>query len=282
MEFNMKKTINLEQDNLINGRAFNSFLMKNSPSLPHTHNFFEICYIIDGEINEEINNCPSRLLTNQLTILRPNIDLHAYSLHEEKDCIYRNILISTQLFQDTCQHLFNSNDFFTAIINKPDPPVITLSTEDVTFLETLLSLLTKDNTEKDEDYIGKSVTATILAFYTKHLEVLVSSTSPAWLKDLCSFLQTPINFNKSLASIISEHFYFNQAYICKAFKKKFGITMTEYFLQAKLNYAKRLLISSNYNIEQIAEKSGFMNLSYFNRVFKKHFHTTPSLYRNMF
>ena len=278
----MQEIINLKQDNLINERTFNSFLMKNSASLPHTHNFFEVCYIVEGSINEDINNSSVQLSTNQLTILRPDIDLHSYSLLEDADCIYRNVLISTELFEDTCNYLFASPDFFSTIINMPNPPIIMLNTEDVTFLETLFAMFGKNESKKDRDYIEKSIAATILTFYAKHLETTDFISIPTWLNDLCGFLRTPINFNKSLVSIISEHFYFNQAHICKAFKKTFGTTMTDYFLQAKLNYAKTLLMSSNYNIEKIAEKAGFANLSYFNRVFKKYFQKTPSQYRNMF
>ena len=44
----------------------------------------------------------------------------------------------------------------------------------------------------------------------------------------------------------------------------------------------RLLVSSESSILDIAAESGFDNLSYFNRMFKKRFGMTPREYRKKF
>ncbi|MCX7918079.1 MAG: extracellular solute-binding protein [bacterium] len=63
------------------------------------------------------------------------------------------------------------------------------------------------------------------------------------------------------------------------FKEVTGQTFTEYLTHTRIEHAKRLLGNPEYNIEQIAEKVGFNDESYFTMVFKKLTGVTPSRYR---
>ena len=49
--------------------------------------------------------------------------------------------------------------------------------------------------------------------------------------------------------------------------------------ELKLSQAGELIRSGMYGISDAAELSGFADLSYFSREFKKHFNITPSEYR---
>lgn len=42
---------------------------------------------------------------------------------------------------------------------------------------------------------------------------------------------------------------------------------------------KYLLRNTNYSILEIANNIGFSSVGYYNRLFKKYYHTTPSFYR---
>ena len=60
-----------------------------------------------------------------------------------------------------------------------------------------------------------------------------------------------------------------------------GTSFIEYLNEYRLTMASRLLLSSDASILDIANEVGFDNLSYFNRLFKKRFLTTPSNYRKL-
>jgi YesN/AraC family two-component response regulator len=73
---------------------------------------------------------------------------------------------------------------------------------------------------------------------------------------------------------------FNKNYLCTAFRRETGITISEY-----INYhrIRKMLISLQYNgynkdvpIHDLAEQFGYPNPSYFNRVFKKYTGMTPT------
>lgn len=57
------------------------------------------------------------------------------------------------------------------------------------------------------------------------------------------------------------------------------IGLNKYLNHYRLEKACNLLIHSNMKVVDIAKYVGFDNTSYFNRIFKNHFGTTPSIYR---
>jgi AraC-like DNA-binding protein len=65
----------------------------------------------------------------------------------------------------------------------------------------------------------------------------------------------------------------------KYFKQTMGVSFTSYLNTYRLTMAARLLLQSDDTVLSIATEVGFDNLSYFNRVFKKQYHTTPSEFR---
>lgn len=72
---------------------------------------------------------------------------------------------------------------------------------------------------------------------------------------------------------------FSQSHFMKFFKNTFGTTFTSYLNDYRLTMASRLLVSSEDSILTVAVESGFNNLSYFNRIFKKKFGKTPREFR---
>lgn len=73
--------------------------------------------------------------------------------------------------------------------------------------------------------------------------------------------------------------YYSCSHFMKFFKQAMGECFTQYLNNYRLRIAAQLLISANDSILTVAEKSGFENLSYFNRSFKKRFGVTPGQYR---
>ena len=74
----------------------------------------------------------------------------------------------------------------------------------------------------------------------------------------------------------------SQSHFMKFFKNTMGTTFIDYLNDYRLTMVSRLLVSSESSILDIAAESGFDNLSYFNRMFKKRFGMTPREYRKKF
>ncbi|MCH3880956.1 MULTISPECIES: AraC family transcriptional regulator [Tenacibaculum] len=68
---------------------------------------------------------------------------------------------------------------------------------------------------------------------------------------------------------------------CKYFKKRTNKTYVSFLTELRIENACKLLVRNNdFSISEIAYKSGFQNVSNFNRKFKEVKKTTPSKYRN--
>lgn len=68
-------------------------------------------------------------------------------------------------------------------------------------------------------------------------------------------------------------------YFSRVFRKVMGQTPMNYILSLRINYAKMLLKSANCNLDVVASKCGFVDISYFSNVFKKAVGVPPSVYR---
>jgi len=69
---------------------------------------------------------------------------------------------------------------------------------------------------------------------------------------------------------------------CKTFKKRYGMSFTHYIHSIRINIAKKMLIQTNFYIDDISLESGFNNVSFFIRKFRELTGMTPSEYRRRY
>lgn len=97
---------------------------------------------------------------------------------------------------------------------------------------------------------------------------------------------------KTALAYISEHYrnpisieeiagvcYYSKSYFMKFFKEATGMGFIQYLNDYRLDIAASLLLETDDNIIDIAACTGFDNLSYFNRSFKRKYGVTPGRYR---
>lgn len=69
---------------------------------------------------------------------------------------------------------------------------------------------------------------------------------------------------------------FSKYYFCRGFKEITGRTVVDHINYTRCCYARRLLLSGKCNVSESAELSGFSNLSYFAKTYKKYMGELPS------
>lgn len=67
---------------------------------------------------------------------------------------------------------------------------------------------------------------------------------------------------------------------CRYFKKRTRKTFSNFLNEIRISHACKLLIEEDLSVTEICYKSGFNNISYFNRQFKSHKNLTPQAFRN--
>ena len=107
------------------------------------------------------------------------------------------------------------------------------------------------------------------------------SKSKSWIiQSMQNYIHT--YYNRELKLSQFAHIYFiNPQYLCRLFKKETGVNFTGYVNMTRIGRAKNLLKIMDDTILNISIETGFNNVTYFNRIFKRYEGVTPSQYRNM-
>ena len=77
-----------------------------------------------------------------------------------------------------------------------------------------------------------------------------------------------------------EMIHLSEKYISRYFKEHFHITLSQYVNHLRLEHARQLLEESAASVTEVAMCSGYQNVSYFIRSFKKMYGVSPLKYRN--
>ena len=98
-------------------------------------------------------------------------------------------------------------------------------------------------------------------------------------KEMVSYIQQ--NFTgKILLKEFGEQFHLSEKYISRYFKEHFHITISQYVTYLRLEHAKQLLQDTDIPVTEVAMQSGYQNVRYFIRSFKKTYGMYPLKYRN--
>ncbi|AFQ46186.1 response regulator transcription factor [Desulfosporosinus meridiei] len=88
------------------------------------------------------------------------------------------------------------------------------------------------------------------------------------------------NFKQKLPlQLVSSKVFLNPQYFSRIFKKEVGVSYIDYVNKLKIEYACKLLETTDYPAYRISSECGFTDPSYFNRVFVQQMNMTPKAYR---
>lgn len=126
---------------------------------------------------------------------------------------------------------------------------------------------------------GKSAIFRLVSYYFDNVEAkaTVMQSSTSFLK-LTEYIEKNLD-RKLTIEEMAEVMHLSPNYFIRLFRSQFGTTPMKYLTDRRLKLACRLLIDKNYSIRDIAVKTGFSTVYYFDRIFKHHTGFTPSQYR---
>ncbi|MCL1951094.1 MAG: AraC family transcriptional regulator [Turicibacter sp.] len=75
--------------------------------------------------------------------------------------------------------------------------------------------------------------------------------------------------------IIARELFINKSYLSRVFKETTNMTVHEYINIQRVQLARRLFEDTQLSVEDVAGKTGYNTVAYFERVFKKYTESTP-------
>ena len=266
---------NLEGDIFTKEFDMSTHLITSGDYYYHTHIYHEMFYVIDGEIDHSLNGTVRRLSPGDFYFIAPG-DVHCFMRESGNAASHRDVMVTNAQWQKACD--FVGADLYMELAHL-SPIRVKITPNQIRGLETLLSDITAsaDKEKVRGEYIN-ILCIELIKILLGRKQKEQSREYPAWLRNLLDKFNMADNFIEGLPKILS-YVNYNQAYVCREFKKYVGITMTEYLNNLRLNYAAMLLQTKHDSIISIAGAAGFQNLSYFNRCFKKKYGMTPSAFQ---
>lgn len=232
---------------------------------PHSHEYYELYFLLDGEREFFIDNKMFVVPKNTLVIVPP------YSMHKTAGGPYKrvNINVSTSLLSDYELDFLKRISFCFAVeieknYLKTVTQILTVGAEIQTqsiqekretllcFAKTVIQLLAKQNL--------KPLSCASTSYHTER-------ASPDILK-IIYYINTNYTKNISLKEI-SDEFFLSKTTLCKQFKGVMRCGIMKYVIGLRINKAKELLILTDYSMEHIAALCGFSSANYFGLAFKK-------------
>lgn len=233
----------------------------------HFHEHIEILYFISGATEMQIDNSQISVKKGDVAVTNSNC-MHAMAL-KPPDCHYHCLIID-KLFFDSFFAPMEGVVFQEKICDEE--------------VNSLFELITEEMTQKREYYkqtvkayvfLLLSVMSRRFCVTTASLKDKIGSQRLTMVKDAISYIGQHYRENITIDGIVS-HIGFSKYHFCHTFKEITGQTAFDYINVLRCNQAKKLLGTGKYNIGESALLSGFNNLSYFTRRYKKHMGVLPS------
>lgn len=167
----------------------------------------------------------------------------------------------------------------------PDMAFIIVSGyDDFAWCREALRLQITDYILKPVDYeeFGQCIDRLKISLFENRISHHETATGePRPILKITSYLQDHLSEEISL-SLLSQQFHLNPQYISQLFRSEIGVNFLTYLTDIRLEHAKKLLISTDLSITDIAMESGYSDYRVFTKVFKKSEGITPSRYRHEF
>lgn len=232
----------------------------------HNHNnLYEILILLSGESEFYVEGNIYKLKKNDIVITRP-FELHRINFRSEAP--YERIIINLtdEFFTSKgCEEyleLFRKRKLGTGNIITPDEAIIDC-------------VKRIDKYVKDKEYkVADSVMLELL-YLLNNREHIASDifTKNNRIRDIIIYINQHLQEKITLDELAKE-FFFDKFYMCKAFKKHTGYTITQY-----INYKRILTVSELYkngmSLTQASVEAGFNSYTHFYKMYIKQMGKPP-------
>lgn len=259
--------------------AYNDY---DSNPLPHSeaHFEYEMILVVGGKGSVIINH-KSYPICRKSLIFISRMEYHSFLITEEPYCRY-----VTTMSGDLILSNIKDVELVSIFCQRPKEFCHVVQLSDSAFLQ-LRSLFVRMENEfsrKDAFYVSRSaslVVAILIDLYRSHPEAF-PTRSHTGVSTAVINAQRYINDHYKdtihLQDIAQQNFMSRHA-LSSAFKDIVGTSFKDYLISFRLTEAKKLLITTDLSVEEIAEAIGYVNVNNFVQIFKKKEALTPLQYR---
>lgn len=254
----------------------------------HRHSFIEMNYVYSGTCTQYINGQEVILKEGDLCLLDTNV-IHGIESASENDIII-NIMIRTSYFDSALIQRLSGNDLLTDFFVQ----AIYQQKKDSRYI-----LFPKGQNKRLREIIiqalgeyfhpqlcsNEAINSYMLLIFTELLRIYngfsKNKEEPTFKKAIISEILSFMEHNYQTMTLeqTAEKFHFHPNHLTRLLKTNIGKTFIELSHHLKIKNACTFLENTDFTIDQIANKVGYTNITFFYKSFNKIHGVTPAVYR---
>lgn len=249
----------------------------------HQQPTWELSYIITGSGTRVIGDTIEPFYKNEIILIPPNIP-HCWNFNEldTDECgkIENITFIFTDSFLLNCAETFPQLQNYVKIIRSREEAII-FEDNILIQLQGALLLMSKQTEIERIASIIQLLALIASPQYPHHVGKAVNQDKN--IKRMQKILLYIMNEYKNLITLndMARLVGLDKSSFCIFFKKMTGKTFFSYLTEYRIGSSCQMLTTTNIAIWEIAFASGFNDVPYYNRIFKKLKNCTPAEYRKM-
>ncbi len=246
---------------------------------PHTHDFCELYFYIDGKCSYMVENGIYRMSAGTVIFTRPG-ELHSVRIDEP--CSYERFFYQ---FNPQALELISKNHlrcFYDRPFGKQNSLMLSPAA-----LSVCLRRIKNDCRLGDSGSPDFETTALADFLYTltdvnqsfdQSSDFIPSERINPLVSDALEYINSNLEQLRSTESI-AQALYVSREYLSRSFSREVGMTLSRYIIKKRVSNAKSL-IAAGVPQTEASTLSGFDNYSYFIQVFRRETGMTPREWRN--
>ena len=244
-------------------------------SLPHTHQFTELFYVLHGEGVFYIENEKVPVKTDDLIIINPNVE-HTEKTFPNNPMEYIVFGVEGLAFSFTEQDQAYGRGYSFYSYGSDKNQFINFA-----------QLMMHEFQDKKPGFekVCHGLLEVLLVYISRKQKLSVISESSFQLSKECAIAKRYIDTNYAqdiTLDSLAEITHINKFYLAHSFTECIGQSPISYLTERRLAACKELLSSSNLSVTQIATSAGFSSQSYFSQIFNKKVGMSPRQYRKQY
>ncbi len=252
----------------------------------HWHGDIEIIFVNYGNCYYIVNSKKLLLEEGDILVITPSV-LHSFYQNGNNTFLGDTYVFNLNIINNNMD-ICNSK-YFRPLLKGECSPYLLIKKNHIAYSKCMkiMNELSSTFKEKNEFYEIKIKAFLLELFYIFFTEKIITLSSKPKedkvtkiAKEILTFIEENYENNLSL-QLISNTFGISVYHLSHIFRKATGISCIQYLIDYRLSVAANMLRQNNLPILNIALDTGFNNISYFNRTFKKKFNVTPTEYRNL-
>lgn len=244
-------------------------------SLPHTHQFTELFYVLHGEGVFYIENEKVPVKTDDLIIINPNVE-HTEKTFPNNPMEYIVFGVEGLAFSFTehDQAYGRGYSFYSYGSDK---------NQFINFAQLMMHEF--QDKKPGFEKVCHGLLEVLLVYISRKQKLSVISESSFQLSKECAIAKRYIDTNYAqdiTLDSLADLTHINKFYLAHSFTECIGQSPISYLTERRLAACKELLSSSNLSVTQIATSAGFSSQSYFSQIFNKKVGMSPRQYRKLY